>query len=400
MAPEQEAEGKKSFEFVFNGRPVQAYDGDTIAIALARAGLRIFSRSMKFHRPRGLYCGSGRCLSCVMRVNGVPGVRTCTVPAVRGMVVRTERGFPRTHLDVFSLFDHIFRKEFDYHSRFVRPAFLAPFYQYVVRHLASSSRMPDAPGTFPPFERKTCEILIVGRGMSGSLAQARMQRAGMRSIIVADRRVGHEDVPSIAFGLYESGEVGIQSSSGVQLVKARTILLATGRSETGLPIVNGDIPGNMLPEGVSQLVSRGINPGPRAVLVGRNELRNKTMRQLQAVRTSVVGEFELSDVLRVIGSRCVRGVEVRKPNGSTERISCELVVQLGALVPSVELAQQAGCELRSEKGLWSVKVDAEGRTSVPGVYACGGLTGLVDEQDRMASGETVALTILRSRGGA
>ena len=335
-----------------------------------------------------------------MRVNGVPGVRTCTVPAARDMVVRTERGFPSTHLDTLSVLDHVFRREFDYHSRFVRPAFLAPFYQYVVRHLASSSRMPDAPGAFPPFERRTCEVLIVGRGISGSLAQARMQRAGVRSIVVADRRVGHGDVPSIAFGLYESGEVGIQSGRGVQLVKASSVLLATGRSETGLPIVNGDIPGNMLPEGVSQLVSKGISPGARAVLVGRNELRDRLIRQFKAVGTSVVEEFESDDIVRVLGSRSVKGIEAKKPDGSTHRIACDLVVQLGALVPSVELAQQAGCELRSERGLWSVKVDAEGRTSVPGVYACGGLTGLADEQERMASGETVALTILRSRGGA
>jgi hypothetical protein len=227
-----------------------------------------------------------------------------------------------------------------------------------------------------------------------------MQRAGVRSVIVADRRVGHGGVPSTAFGFYETGEVGIQAGSGVQLVKAKAVLLATGRSEIGLPIVNGDIPGNMLPEGVNQLASRGVNPGPRAVLIGRNELRERLMRQLQAVGTSIVGQFESTDVIRVIGSSSVKGVEVKKPDGSVGRIRCELIVHMGPLVPSVELAQQAGCELRSGAGLWSVKVDAEGRTTVPGVYACGGLTGLAGEQERMASGEAVALTILRSRGGA
>jgi len=76
------------------------------------------------------------------------------------------------------------------------------------------------------------------------------------------------------------------------------------------------------------------------------------------------------------------------------------VVQFGPLIPTVELAQQAGCELQSDSNFWSVTVDAEGRTNVPGVYACGGITGLTREDERLASGETVALSILRNRGGA
>jgi sarcosine oxidase subunit alpha len=43
------------------GRPVTIDDGDTIASALHRAGVIIFSRSSKYHRPRGLYCGTGDC---------------------------------------------------------------------------------------------------------------------------------------------------------------------------------------------------------------------------------------------------------------------------------------------------------------------------------------------------
>src|SRR6267378_1445393 len=41
-------------EFTWNGRPVRGYAGDTIISALAAAGERVFSRSMKYHRPRGL----------------------------------------------------------------------------------------------------------------------------------------------------------------------------------------------------------------------------------------------------------------------------------------------------------------------------------------------------------
>ncbi len=387
-------------DFTFNGRTVRGRKGDTIATALARDGVKHFSRSMKFHRPRGFYCGSGRCISCVMRVNGVPGVRTCGVPLDPGMTVQTERGFPTTRFDLLSVFDSAFRHQFDYHSRFIRPTFMTPLYQYVVRHLASSSRMPDSPGEFPALERKSCEVLIIGRGISGSVAEARIKKAGVRSLIIADRCVGDVSAPpSTVFGFYESGEVGIQVGSGLQLVKARSILLATGRAETGLSIANGDIPGNMLPEAIHQLTSRGISPGTRAVLVGTSELADRVRRQLEAVHSSIVAEVpNASSVVQVLGGRSVSGLEYSE-GGASKTVRCDLVIQLGPLVPAVDLAQQAGCELRSTGSFWTVKVDAEGSTSVPGVYACGGITGLIREGERISSGEAVALSMLRNRGG-
>ena len=42
------------------GKPVRAFEGDTIGSALYAAGQRVFSRSFKYHRPRGLLCCSGQ----------------------------------------------------------------------------------------------------------------------------------------------------------------------------------------------------------------------------------------------------------------------------------------------------------------------------------------------------
>jgi hypothetical protein len=46
--------------FYFEGRPVAALTGDTVASALLAKGRTIFSRTFKYHRPRGLLCCSGR----------------------------------------------------------------------------------------------------------------------------------------------------------------------------------------------------------------------------------------------------------------------------------------------------------------------------------------------------
>ena len=40
--------------FTFNGRRYQGYRGDTLASALLANGVKIVSRSFKYHRPRGI----------------------------------------------------------------------------------------------------------------------------------------------------------------------------------------------------------------------------------------------------------------------------------------------------------------------------------------------------------
>src|SRR5204863_506607 len=65
----------KKINFRFESQTVSAFAGDTIASALYAAGVRVFSRSFKYHRPRGLLCVDGKCPNCLMNVNGCPNVR-------------------------------------------------------------------------------------------------------------------------------------------------------------------------------------------------------------------------------------------------------------------------------------------------------------------------------------
>src|SRR5260370_4789586 len=88
--------------FHFNGRAIEALAGDTIASALYRAGQRIFSRSFKYHRPRGLLCCLGKCPNCMMNVNGIPHVRTCVTPVREGAEVRHQNAYPSLETDFLS----------------------------------------------------------------------------------------------------------------------------------------------------------------------------------------------------------------------------------------------------------------------------------------------------------
>ena len=112
----------------FEGRPVSFEQGDTIASALYRAGVRTFSRSLKYHRRRGLYCGTGDCPNCLMTVDERPAVHTCTAPCAEGMRIERPGGFPNAERDLLHVTDSLHRvmPVGFYYKTFVRPRFAWP----------------------------------------------------------------------------------------------------------------------------------------------------------------------------------------------------------------------------------------------------------------------------------
>lgn len=76
----------------FDGREIEAVEGEPVAAALLAAGVRTFRKTVRTGESRGVYCGIGQCNDCVMEVNGVPNVRTCVTPVEDGMIVRTQVG--------------------------------------------------------------------------------------------------------------------------------------------------------------------------------------------------------------------------------------------------------------------------------------------------------------------
>lgn len=77
-------------KFTFDGQELDGYENETVAAALAANGVTTFRHSSHEKRPRGFFCGIGRCASCSMIVNGVPNVRTCTTNVEAGMTVETQ----------------------------------------------------------------------------------------------------------------------------------------------------------------------------------------------------------------------------------------------------------------------------------------------------------------------
>ena len=77
---------------IIDGQPVQAYAGDTVAAVLYALGRRWW-RAARGGGSRGVFCGMGTCFDCLVRVDGIPGMRACQTLVREGMrVATTETG--------------------------------------------------------------------------------------------------------------------------------------------------------------------------------------------------------------------------------------------------------------------------------------------------------------------
>lgn len=59
--------------FLFDGKEIEGFEGEPIAVALKANGLMVHRYTSKAHEPRGIFCAIGRCTDCVMIVDGKPG---------------------------------------------------------------------------------------------------------------------------------------------------------------------------------------------------------------------------------------------------------------------------------------------------------------------------------------
>lgn len=85
----------RAISLTLDGRPLQAREGDTLAIALLNAAIVPFRHTALSGAPRAPLCLMGACFDCLVEVDGRPSVQACMVPAREGMQVRLPRGARR-----------------------------------------------------------------------------------------------------------------------------------------------------------------------------------------------------------------------------------------------------------------------------------------------------------------
>jgi len=83
-------EKRKKVKIFVNGKEIEAFEGEPIAAAIMASGIKVFRKTAKLKSPRGVYCAIGRCTDCIMKVNGVPSIRTCITLVKEGMIIESQ----------------------------------------------------------------------------------------------------------------------------------------------------------------------------------------------------------------------------------------------------------------------------------------------------------------------
>ena len=81
-------------ELTFEGRPITAEAGETVAAALFAAGIAGFRISAEAGGERAPYCMIGNCFDCLVLIDGLGSRQACRQRVTDGMRIRPFPGKP------------------------------------------------------------------------------------------------------------------------------------------------------------------------------------------------------------------------------------------------------------------------------------------------------------------
>lgn len=177
--------------FTYKGKKVYGVKGDTIASALFANGVRIFGRSLKYHRPRGLYSLDGECSNTCMEVDGVPNVRCENTLLEEGMVVKEQNVKGSAENDMLGFLDKLdfMMPAGFYYNVMHKPAAIWPFAMKQIRKTAGLGKIsPDhsMPGKYDEIFLNT-DVCVIGGGPAGMNAALASADKGLRVILMESR---------------------------------------------------------------------------------------------------------------------------------------------------------------------------------------------------------------------
>ena len=372
----------RELSFTWNGREYPAYEGDTIVSALAAAGERVFSRSMKYHRPRGLLTSSFHDPGCMVQVGDEPNVRGAHRLVTEGMAVTSQNTWPSLRFDVKAVnrFTGRFLTAGFYYKTFMRPQALWPAYESVLRRFVNGGRVsPKTPHDRPEKRYTHPDVLVAGGGPAGMAAAVAAARAGASVLLVEEEHAlgghlrwgGEADLAALAdlagqvaaeddievltnavvLGRYDGNWVAVldrgPATAGAEaerLVKARakTLVVAPGLIERPYVIEGNDLPGVMLSTAVRRLINLyAVKPGERAVVLSANAEGDTAAADLKRAGVDVVRVEDArlgGDVTAVRGRAGVRAVET----ADGTKIDCDLLVTAVGWTAPTALLNESG----------------------------------------------------------
>jgi NADPH-dependent 2,4-dienoyl-CoA reductase/sulfur reductase-like enzyme len=423
---------------VIDGEPVEALPGQTVAAALLAGGQESWRQTRTTGRPRGVFCGIGACFDCLVVVNGVPDVRACQRLLAAGDVINSQPGAvlptptseeiaaPRASSAAVS-------------NGVVAVVVVGAGPAGMGAALAAADAGAEvllvdaAPAIGGQFHRQLPEDFQAQR-------PERVQHGWSAFAALRDRIRRHERITHLAetsvWAVEPVGgsvhrlrlQTGPADAPGRRMstVDTPALVLATGAYDRVLPFPGWDLPG-VYAAGAAQALAKGqrISVGKRVLLAGTGPFLLPVAEALLGVGAKVIGLLEANQLATVVkgwrvdplvassklgeavgygaslarhriplrhgrtvtaahGTDRVEAVTVARLDhdwrpipGSERRIEADAVCLGFGFTAQLELAVSARCDLGiGPDGGPAAVVDEYQRTSIPGVFAAGELTGI------------------------
>lgn len=427
-------------EVTFDGRPLGARRGETVAAVLAANGVTTF-RTTGFDSPRGLFCGTGVCHDCLVEVDGRANQRACMTKIEAPVTIRRQRiglslGEPQS-VDPpnGSLAADIA----------VIGGGAAGLTAACVAAEAGASVLviderPTPGGQYFKQPTKVLDPPDPGRDDR--------QFAGGRSLLDRARRAGVRHLAGMVWTAEGPGLLRVLAGRSETTVTARRVIVATGAYERGLPVPGWTLPGVMT-TGAAQTLLRSyrVLAGRRVLVAGNGPLNLQVALELAGAGAHVVavveaarkpGSWALGPIMRMTasapdlaiqGAGYVRrldklgipmlhdhvveriddasgGLTVSlRPTGGDRVVSVHKAetVALGyGFQPANELLRLFGCRhaFDAAHGQLATVRDADCRTSDETVFAAGDCTGLGGAFAAIAEGIIAGAAAARDLGHA
>jgi methylglutamate dehydrogenase subunit C len=418
----------KTVGFTYEGKALTGFAGDTLASALLANGKTLVARSFKYHRPRGVVSAGVEEPNALFTIGGnEPNIPATTVDLVEGLQVNTQNAWPSVDFDMMAVNSWAAPM---FQSGFYYKTFMGPFkkswmfYEPFIRRAAGLGKVSAAKDenrydTVYEF----CDVLVIGSGPHGLIAAAQAAKTGERVVLVEQdselggsllsehgneletwRKSQVNDLLSFsnlkirtrttAQGLYDDNLVVLLQRHTVSdaatgkprqtlvMLRAKSIVFATGALERPLVFSNNDRPGVMLASALRTYLNRyALAPQQRTVIATNNDsayltafdlaeagvavtiadLRKEIPSDLLS-RSAMLGMaiFPGTAVADVVGATHVKRVVLAGAHSAT--IECDVLAMSGGWSPVVHLTSHGGI-----KPVYNEKIAA----FVPGGFAPG-----------------------------
>ncbi len=336
----------KPVSFLFNGREMQGFEGDTLASALLANSQMLIGRSFKYHRPRGIMASGVEEPNALLGVGEggrfEPNQRATTTELHDGMVLTSQNHWPSLERDVGALNAAVASVLPVFSAGFYYKTFLFPrvawkhLYEPFIRRAAGLGKATTEPDPDSYEHVHThCDVLVIGGGLAGIAAARKAADEGAQVLLVeqtahwggralaetdtlidgqpaadwaeaqiaalADRENVILRARTMGAGLYDHGYAllyervadhrpGLPGAPRHRLwrVRADKIVVATGAIERPLTFANNDLPGVMLASAVRDYIHLwGVQPGKRVVIFANNDDAYRTALALKGAGAKI-----------------------------------------------------------------------------------------------------------------